>query len=71
MATDPATQTQTLYGAFPTYLVAQRASSDQASTLYSAAGSSVYNSAQIDQCLKGLKEVSATLIALGFWKGSA
>ena len=57
---------QTLYGRFPTYLVAQRASSLQTTTACAASILSVST---------GLGawagEVQATLVALGFWKGAA
>lgn len=65
--TIPASQ----YAPFPTYLVSQRASSDQASTLYTAAVSTAYNSAQLGQAYKTLSEICQTLTALGFWKGAA
>lgn len=56
---------------FPTYLVSQRASSVQATSAISAAISSGYNSAEVQALATALLEVENTLIALGFWKGSA
>lgn len=67
----PASNETTLYGDFPTYLVSQRASSAQATSAISVAISSGYNSAQVQALASALQEVGNTLIALGYWKGSA
>lgn len=67
----PAVNETTLYGQFPEYLVSQRASSVQATSAISVAISATYNSAQVQALASCLQEVSATLIALGYWKGSA
>lgn len=61
----PATNETTLYGMFPSYLVAQRASSVQATS--ALASSSDFGAAQLAWAV----EVSNTLIALGVWKGAA
>lgn len=63
MAVD--SNTQTLYGAYPTYAVAQRASSIQATS--AMATSADFGATQ----LAWQVEVSNTLIALGYWKGAA
>ena len=63
--------TTTLYGNYPTYLTSQRASSVQATSAISVAISATYNSAQVQALASALQEVTATLIALGYWKGSA
>jgi hypothetical protein len=57
------------YAPFPTYLVAQRASSVQATSLITAA-STAYNSAAVTASNAALVEVMNTLIGLGFMKGS-
>lgn len=62
--------TTTHYAAFPTYLVAQRANSVQATSLISLS-SSIFNSTYETTRASWMKEVSDTLIALGFWKGAA
>lgn len=71
MALTDSSSSTTLYGMFPTYLITQRASSVQATSAISAAISSAYNSAQVQALASALQEVTATLIALGLWKGSA
>lgn len=60
-----------LYAPFPTYLTSQRASSNQASSLFTAAVSTAYNSAQLGQAYSTISEICQTLTALGLWKGSA
>lgn len=67
----PATNETTLYGQFSTYLITQRASSVQASTRFSAALSSGYNSTELDLLRATMYEVCQTLAALGYWKGSS
>lgn len=66
MALQDSSSSTTLYGEFPTYLISQRASSAQATTLVSATSTafSASHSAY-------LVEIGNTLIALGYWKGSA
>lgn len=61
----PASTTTTQYGPFPTYLVAQRASSVQITS--AMASSTDFGATQLAWQI----EVSDTLIALGYWRGSA
>lgn len=65
MAITDSAFSQTVYAAFPTYMVTQRASSVQATS--AMASSSDFGATQ----LAWQVEVSNTLIALGIWKGSA
>lgn len=70
MALTDSSSSTTIYGAFPTLLVSQRASSLQASSLISLA-STIFNSDYDSVRTKWMTEVTNTLTALGFWKGSA
>jgi hypothetical protein len=65
MALPDSSSNTTLYAHFPTYLVAQRASSVQATSL--AVTSASFGATQAAMLL----EVANTLIALGYWKGAA
>jgi hypothetical protein len=67
---EPAQDVRTQYAPFPTYLVSQRASSLQATTLASAV-STAYNSADIEKLRAITVEIMNTLNGLGFWKGAA
>lgn len=58
-------------GAVP---VVQRASADQAALATTGATTSTpygYSQAQANGLIAGFNEIRATLVALGFWKGSA
>lgn len=66
MALTDGSSNTTLYAGFPTYLVAQRASSLQTTT--AAAASILSVSTNLGAWAT---EVQATLVGLGFWKGAA
>ena len=66
----PDSTSRTQYAPFPTYLVAQRASSVQATSAITAA-STGYNSAAVTSLNSTVVEILNTLIGLGFMKGSA
>jgi hypothetical protein len=67
---EPAVLSTTEYGPFPTYIMARRASSLQATSLITLA-STIFNSdyEAVNAAWRG--EVTNTLVALGVWKGSA
>jgi len=65
MATDPATQTTTLYGNYPNYIVAKPYKTI-AAAISTVATSATFGDTQktaIDNCM-------ATLLALGYWATS-
>lgn len=65
MALQDSSSSTTIYSTFPNIAVAQRASSVQQTSL--AVTSSSFGATQAAMLL----EVANTLIALGFWKGTA
>lgn len=67
---EPNSVSTTQYAPFPTYLVSQRASSLQATSLISLA-SSIFNSTYDATRAAWMTEVTNTLVALGYWKGAA
>jgi hypothetical protein len=65
MATDPATQSTTLYAKYPTYLVS-KPQTTVAASISTVATSSAFGATQ----QTAINSVMATLIALGFWATS-